>query len=160
MTPTETPRRVVVVGASLAGLRTVEALRDNGYDGDLVLVGGERHLPYDRPPLSKEVLSGAVPPDYTNLREADDYGALDLELRLGQSAVDLDVSDREVILHGGESVRYARVVIATGATPRHLPGTAELDGVHVLRTVDDSIAIGTALKTRPRVVVVGAGFIG
>lgn len=151
---------VAVVGASLAGLRAVEALRAEGHDGRLVLVGAEPHLPYDRPPLSKEVLAGRASPAETALRPTDDYAALDLDLRLGTRASALDLDHRHVVLEGGEPVAFDGLVIATGTSPRRLPGVGTLAGIHVLRTLDDCLAIAGALEAGPRVVVVGAGFIG
>jgi NADPH-dependent 2,4-dienoyl-CoA reductase/sulfur reductase-like enzyme len=152
--------RIVVVGASLAGLRAAEALRRGGFTGTLVLVGAEEHLPYDRPPLSKQVLAGNWDADRVWLRKPDDYEPLGLDLRLGQRATDLDVDGREVVLHGGERLPYDAAIIATGAAPRRLPGTPQLDGVVELRTLDDALALRAAFEQQPRVVVVGAGFIG
>jgi NADPH-dependent 2,4-dienoyl-CoA reductase/sulfur reductase-like enzyme len=155
-------RSVVVVGASLAGLRAAETLRLEGYDGDLVVIGDEEHLPYDRPPLSKQVLAGAWEPDRIALEPA--AGSLDdlrIDWRLGQRAAALNVGDRRVELADGTSVGFDGLVIATGATPRMLPGVAALDGMHTLRTLDDCLALRRDLDAGPqRVVVVGAGFIG
>jgi 3-phenylpropionate/trans-cinnamate dioxygenase ferredoxin reductase subunit len=155
-------RSVAIVGMSLAGLRAAETLRRGGFDGRISAIGAEPHLPYDRPPLSKELLAGKWEPDGVVLRKqgVDD---LDLDWRLGQRAVALDLADRAVELEGGERVEFDGLVIATGSQPRRLPAPAsgrELDGVHVLRTLDDALAIRARLDTRPRVVVVGAGFIG
>ena len=152
--------RIVVVGASLAGLRAAEALRRGGFTGTLTLVGAEDHLPYDRPPLSKQVLAGDWDADRTWLRRPDDYEPLGLDLHLGRRATDLDVDGREVVLHGGERLPYDGVIIATGAAPRRLPGAPQLDGVVELRTLDDALALRAAFEQQPRVVVVGAGFIG
>jgi 3-phenylpropionate/trans-cinnamate dioxygenase ferredoxin reductase component len=152
--------RIVVVGASLAGLRAAEALRRGGFTGTLTLIGAEDHLPYDRPPLSKQVLAGEWDVDRVWLRRPDDYEPLGLDLRLGQRATDLDVQEREVLLHGGDVVPYDGVIVATGADPRRLPGCPQLDGVVELRTLDDALALQKAFDQQPRVVVVGAGFIG
>jgi NADPH-dependent 2,4-dienoyl-CoA reductase/sulfur reductase-like enzyme len=153
-------RTIVVVGASLAGLRAAETLRREGYDDRLVLVGAESHLPYDRPPLSKELLAGEWEPEQIALRKQP-YDDLDLELRLGRRATRLDVDDRVVELDdGGESFGFDGLVVATGARPRTLPGTPALDGIFVLRTLDDCLALRARLERRPRVVVIGAGFIG
>jgi 3-phenylpropionate/trans-cinnamate dioxygenase ferredoxin reductase component len=160
MTEGHPPERVVVVGASLAGLRTAQALRSGGYEGALTLVGDEEHEPYDRPPLSKQVLAGEWDVDRIALREPGGYDALGIDLRLGRRAVDLDVAGRTVELHGGERLAWDALVVATGARPRVLPGTPDLDGIHLLRTLDDSLALRRALEDGPRVVVVGAGFIG
>ncbi len=153
-------QNVVVVGASLAGLRAVEALRRRGYAGRLVVLGAEPHLPYDRPPLSKEVLAGKWEPERTQLRKPESYDELEAEWRLGARAVALDPAARKVTLESGESVPYDGLVIATGATARQLPGAAPLDGIHTLRSLDDCLAIRGALDAGARVAVVGAGFIG
>jgi NADPH-dependent 2,4-dienoyl-CoA reductase/sulfur reductase-like enzyme len=153
-------RRVLVVGASLAGLAAIEALRDGGFDGTIVAIGAETHLPYDRPPLSKQVLQGAWGPDQTALREPDRYEGLDVEWQLGRRAAALDLDSRRVTLDDGESVPFDGLVIATGASPRRLPDTPPLAGIHVLRTLDDCLAIAGELDAGPRVCVVGTGFIG
>jgi NADPH-dependent 2,4-dienoyl-CoA reductase/sulfur reductase-like enzyme len=150
---------VVVVGASLAGLRATESLRRDGFDGRIVLVGAETHLPYDRPPLSKQLLAGEWEPQELALRRAP-YDELGIDLRLGVRATALDVAAREITLADGERLAFDGAVIATGATPRTLPGTPELDGIFVLRTVDDALDLRARLDANPRVVVVGAGFIG
>ena len=151
---------VVVVGASLAGLRTVEALRSHGYEGRLVWIGAERELPYDRPPLSKEVLRGEWDAERIALRKDASYADLRVELRLGVRAESLDLRERAVVLAGGERVRFDGLVVATGASPRRLPRTPPLPGIFVLRTLEDALAIRAALERRPRVAVIGAGFIG
>jgi 3-phenylpropionate/trans-cinnamate dioxygenase ferredoxin reductase subunit len=156
-------RSIVVVGASLAGLRAAEALREAGFDGAITVVGDEPHLPYDRPPLSKQVLAGDWDLDRVALTGAGVGGGPDLRLdwRLGERAVALDVAARSVSLASGERLGFDGLVVATGATPRTLPGTAGLAGVHLLRTVDDCLALRADLDRTPRrVVVVGAGFIG
>lgn len=152
-------RTIVVVGASLAGLRAVETLRHEGYDGRLVLVGAEPHLPYDRPPLSKQVLAGEWGPEQLALRRQP-FDDLDLDWRLERRATALDLRAREITLHDGEHVAFDGLVVATGSTPRALAGTPPLAGVFTLRTIEDSLAIAELLDGRPRVVVVGAGFIG
>jgi NADPH-dependent 2,4-dienoyl-CoA reductase/sulfur reductase-like enzyme len=152
------PGHVVVVGASLAGLRSVEALRRQGYAGRISVLGAERELPYDRPPLSKDVLAGKWDPARTALRKPESYAELDAEWRLGVAATGLDLPGRAVLC-GAERVPFDALVIATGATPRRLAGPP-LDGVHVLRTLEDCLAIRRGLDAGARVVVVGAGFIG
>jgi NADPH-dependent 2,4-dienoyl-CoA reductase/sulfur reductase-like enzyme len=152
-------RTIAIVGASLAGLRAAETLRHEGYDGRVTLVGSEAHLPYDRPPLSKELLAGAWEPEQTALRKQP-YDDLDLDLRLGQRAVGLDLDERVVELEGSERVLFDGLVVATGAHPRTLPDTPRLDGVFLLRTLEDCLAIRARLDAGPRVVVIGAGFIG
>ena len=154
-----TLRAIAVVGASLAGLRAVETLRRKGYDGTITLVGAEPHLPYDRPPLSKEILTGSWDVDRLPLRR-EDYSELDLDLRLGRRAVALDVAEQRVQLDDGASVAYDGLVIASGSAPRELPGTPPLEGIHLLRTLDDALAIRAGLSKGPRVAIVGAGFIG
>jgi 3-phenylpropionate/trans-cinnamate dioxygenase ferredoxin reductase subunit len=153
------PRTIVVVGGSLAGLRAVEALRERAFDGRLVWVGAEPHPPYDRPPLSKEILRGEWEPERIALARQG-VEALGAELRFGEAAVGLDTAARRVRLAGGEQLAFDGLVIATGAAPRRLPGQPELEGVFVLRTLDDALAIRAALEKGPRVAVVGAGFIG
>jgi 3-phenylpropionate/trans-cinnamate dioxygenase ferredoxin reductase subunit len=155
------PETVVIVGASLAGLRAGEELRRLGFGGRLVLVGAEAHLPYDRPPLSKAVLAGEAGPDDLALRRQS-YDELDVDWRLGRRATGLDVAARTVELDDGERIVGDRgIIIATGATPRRLPGLPALAGIHELRTLDDCLAIRAELDAGARrVVVVGAGFIG
>jgi 3-phenylpropionate/trans-cinnamate dioxygenase ferredoxin reductase subunit len=145
--------KVVVVGAGLAGLRTAESLRDLGFDGELVLVGEEPHLPYDRPPLSKHVLRGERPPML--LRAEGDYDALRLELRLGTAVTGLDLAGRQVLTADGP-IGYDQLVIATGATPRRLPGSPG----HVLRSLDDCQGLAPVLQPGKRIGIVGAGLIG
>jgi NADPH-dependent 2,4-dienoyl-CoA reductase/sulfur reductase-like enzyme len=152
---------VVVIGASLAGLRAVETFRIEGYDGRLTLVGAEPHHPYDRPPLSKRLLGGELEPSRILLRQAHEYDDLAVDLRLGTRATGLDVDRRVVSLGHGNEIPYQALVIATGAAPRRLPGQPDLPGLHVLRTLDDSLALRADLVAGPRrLVVIGAGFIG
>ena len=151
--------RIVVVGASLAGIRTAEFLRRTRFEGELVLIGDEPHLPYDRPPLSKEVLRGEWEPERIALRRKS-YDELRVELMLGRRAVGLDTGSREVALDDGARVPFDGLVIATGGQARKLPNQPELEGVHTLRTLDDSLALRTAFARKPRVAVIGAGFIG
>lgn len=153
-----TPRSVVVVGASLAGLSTARALRREGFSGPVTIVGEEPWLPYDRPPLSKAYLQGAV--DRASLDLVQPEEDLELRWRLGVPAVSLDRSAGAVCLADGTQVRGDAVVVATGAAARTLPGAADLDGLHTLRTVDDAEALRRRLQPGARLVVVGAGFIG
>ncbi|MGW0480570.1 NAD(P)/FAD-dependent oxidoreductase [Nonomuraea sp. NPDC003214] len=144
---------ITVVGASLAGLRAVQTLRSAGFAGEIVVVGAERHLPYNRPPLSKSMLRGD---DEITLPGAEELGERWLR---GRNAVRLDTAGRLVTLDDGTQVRYDGLVIATGARPRPLPGA--LAGVHTLRTVEDALALRAELAAGHRhVVVVGGGFIG
>jgi len=148
----------VVVGGSLAGLRTAQALRREGHRGPITIVSAEAHWPpYDRPPLSKQVLVGSLDPERVRLRVPDDLG---VDIRSGTRAVALDVSTRTVHLDDGERLAYGALVVATGATPRRISGADGLAGVHVLRTIDDTLALRSELEQARRVVVIGAGFIG
>lgn len=151
---------VLVIGASAAGLSTADALRRQGFRGKLTLVGAEPHLPYDRPPLSKQVLAGTWEPDRTRLRSETALSALDAEFLLGDPAVALDVTDRVVHTASGRALRADALVIATGAEPRRLPGGDDLAGVHVLRTLDDALTLRASLTPSRRVVVVGEGVLG
>ncbi|MCF2531268.1 NAD(P)/FAD-dependent oxidoreductase [Yinghuangia soli] len=150
---------VLVVGAGMAGLQTVVGLRDQGYIGRITLLGAEPHKPYDRPPLSKEVLGGKT--DDTSF-EAD-WDALGVELLLGRTATALRLRDGA---EGGEvdtdagTLAFDRLVVATGSRVVNLPGAAEVPGVHVLRTIDDARTLRAALVPGAHVVVVGAGWIG
>lgn len=157
MTPP--PRRIVVVGASAAGLTAAESLRADGFDGDLTVVGSEPHLAYDRPPLSKQLLAGAWQADRLELLPRDRYDDLRIGCRLGAAATALDVAGRTVRV-GGDDLGFDRLLIATGVRPRAWPGTVGLRGVHVLRTVDDTVAFKAAAHEAERVVVIGAGFLG
>ena len=151
--------KIVVVGASLAGLRAVESLRRLGFGGEIVLAGAEKHLPYDRPPLSKEILQRRWDADKLTLRKQP-FADLSLDLRLGLRATALDVAARTVAFADGRLERYDALVIATGSAARRLPNQPDLAGVHLLRTLDDALALRSALERSPRVLVVGAGFIG
>ena len=152
-------RSVAVVGASLAGLRAVEALRRIEFTGDIHLIGAEERLPYDRPPLSKQVLSGEWEVDRTALITADEMAGHDVTLHLGDPAVALDAGALLVTLASGRGLDVDGIIIATGARPRRIE--TDLAGVHTLRTVDDALAIAGRLDTDPRrVAVIGGGFIG
>ena len=152
---------VTVVGASLAGMRAAEALRREGFDGTVTVIGDETDAPYDRPPLSKQVLAGEWPPERVALYDEDALADLRLGWRLGRRAVGFDAASRTVTLDDGERLTSDGVVIATGARTRTLRGTESLAGVYTLRTLADSLAIGAEFDATPgRVVVVGAGFIG
>jgi NADPH-dependent 2,4-dienoyl-CoA reductase/sulfur reductase-like enzyme len=151
-------RSVAVVGASLAGLYAARALRDQGYDGTLTIIGSERRRPYDRPPLSKEFLAGRVTEaDLALEAEDEDLAA---EWRLGVRASGLDRRGRRVLLADGTSIPADGVVVATGAAARPLPGGSPPPGVHTLRSLDDALALRADLTPGRRLVVIGAGFIG
>lgn len=154
-------RNVVVVGGSLAGLRAVETLRTGGFDGDVTLIGAEPHLPYDRPPLSKRLLSGDWEPDRIVLRKPDDMGSLDVTWRSGVAATSLDLDRKVVRLADGSDVAYEGLIVATGSAPRRLPGQEAHGHAVVLRTLDDALDLRQRLAGGGRrVVVIGAGFIG
>jgi NADPH-dependent 2,4-dienoyl-CoA reductase/sulfur reductase-like enzyme len=153
--------RLVIVGASLAGLRAAEAARKADADVEITLIGAEPHLPYDRPPLSKAYLNPdedvAGAPDPGHFRDEAFFADSRIELRLGKPATGLTESQ---VLVNGDAVDYDRLIVATGCTPRTLPGAEDLAGVHTLRTLDDAVAIRAALDAGRRTVVIGAGFIG
>ena len=132
---------LVIVGASLAGAKAAEGARDAGYDGRIVLVGDEPHLPYERPPLSKAVLRGEAEPDSARVHPIGYYGEHEIEL-VADEVTGIDPAGRRVRLAGGGQIPFDSLVLATGAAPRRLdvPG-ADLDGVHYLRTLDDSLAL-------------------
>ena len=158
---TQAPRAITIVGASLAGLNAAEALRREGFDGPVTLLGAESHLPYDRPPLSKQVLAGDWEPERAALTDSEELESDGIEARLSVRATALDLAARELTLHTGETVAFDGLVIATGARCRTMAGTEGLDGVHVLRSLDDCLALRADFEAMPqRVVVVGAGFIG
>lgn len=151
-------RRVVVVGASLAGLRTAEALRQAGFTGALTIVGAEPHAPYNRPPLTKAALLGGPDASALALPGARD---LDATWTLGVSATGLDTARREVLLGNGNALAFDGLVIATGASARRLPGDLGGPGVHHIRTLDDATTLHRALAEAGRsVLVIGAGFLG
>jgi NADPH-dependent 2,4-dienoyl-CoA reductase/sulfur reductase-like enzyme len=150
---------VVVVGASAAGLTAAEALRREGFAGELTVIGDEVHSPYDRPPLSKQILRGAWEPDRIVLRTDELLADLKATWLLGTPAAGLDPIGRKVVLADGREVGYDGLVIATGATPRRLPFGHDLAGVH-LRTLDDTLALRAGLRSAHSVAIVGAGFLG
>lgn len=152
--------RVVIVGASLAGLRAAETLRQQEFAGSIVVVSDENEVPYDRPPLSKKVLSGEWDADRIRLRKPEILDALNVEWILGDGATSLDVAGRTVTLRSGRRLDFDAVVIATGGTVRRLPGQPDWRGVHVLRTLSDSLSLRDELDPGRRIVVIGAGFIG
>lgn len=151
------PEHVVVVGAGLGGLRTVESLRTAGFTGRISLVGDEPHEPYDRPPLSKEVLAGKWTEDRTVLYRGE-LAELDLALHLGNGAVDVDGAS--VQLADGTRLAYDALVVATGVRARRLPGQPDHPDLHVLRTLEDCRALRASMSRARSLLVVGAGFIG
>jgi 3-phenylpropionate/trans-cinnamate dioxygenase ferredoxin reductase subunit len=152
----------VIVGAALAGAKAAEALREEGFDGRVVLIGSEPELPYERPPLSKEYLRGEAPREKARVHDDGFYESHDIELRTSTTVTAVDTRASEVELEGGERLRYDRLLLATGAEPRRLniPGS-DLDGVHYLRDLHDADALAALLaKGSGRVAVIGAGWIG
>lgn len=150
---------IAIVGASTAGLSVAETLRRDGHEGPIVMIGEERHLPYERPPLSKRILAGEWPEERAFLRGREKIDALELDLRLGTRALGLDPEGRVLELEDGP-LAYEQLVVTTGAEAIRLPGTEGVRGVHALRTLDDAIALREALSGEPRVVIVGGGFLG
>jgi 3-phenylpropionate/trans-cinnamate dioxygenase ferredoxin reductase component len=151
----------VIVGASLAGANAAQALRDEGFDGSIVLIGDEREQPYERPPLSKDYLMGKSGKEKLYALPADWYAQNNVELRLGESAIGVDRGAKQVTLASGETVGYTKLLLTTGSSPRRLsiPG-ADADGVHYLRRVQDSDAIKAAIDAASKIAVIGAGWIG
>jgi len=149
---------VVIVGASLAGVRAAETLRTDGFTGRIVMVGAEQHMPYDRPPLSKKFLSGEWDADRVALRKQEMLDALALEWRLGVAATALDTVAGRLTLADGSEISYDGLIICTGGTARTIPVPNSMAGVHVLRTLDDATHLRAELTGN--VVVIGAGFIG
>lgn len=159
------PRRLVVVGASLAGLRAVEGARRAGFDGTVTLLGAEEHLPYDRPPLSKELLAAGPPSSAHLLPDSDDLaGVLGVRVLTSTTATALDVQRHAVTVSGpdgtSDELEYDDLLVTTGAQPRTLPSAEGLEGVEVLRTLEDALRIRAALERGARTVVVGGGFVG
>jgi len=150
--------RIAIVGSAVAGFHAARALRRQSFTGEIVVIGAERHRPYDRPPLSKAFLTGAG--SVTDLALEDPDEDLDVRWRLGTPAARLDPANRRVVLDDGAEIRADGVIVATGARARRLPGADGLAHVHTLRTLDDAIALREALLPGKRLVVIGAGFIG
>ena len=152
-----------MIGASLAGLRAAEEMKHEGHRGPVIIVGEEIHAPYDRPPLSKQLLSGKWDVGRIHHHAPDVLDTLGLEFRLGRRAVGLDTAARTVALDDGNELAYDGLVVATGAVTRRLPGTEGMPNVWMLRTLDDCLGIRADLAAggdSPRLVVIGAGFIG
>src|SRR5579863_4069573 len=151
----------VIVGASLTGAKAAEELRDQGFDGELVLIGDEDELPYERPPLTKDYLRGEVPREKARVHEDGFYAEHDIELLTASRVTAIEPAERRVVVDGGPGPVYDRLLIATGAQPRELavPG-ADLEGVHYLRTLADCDALRAGLQAGAKVVVIGAGWIG
>ncbi|MFE2213041.1 NAD(P)/FAD-dependent oxidoreductase [Streptomyces canus] len=152
---TQAQRRVVVVGAGMAGVQTAVALREQGFKGTVTVIGAEPHQPYDRPPLSKAVLLGKAEGSAFDV----DFEALGIELLLGREALGVRPEAHELDTETGP-VPYDALVLATGAEPIRLPGTEGVPGVHLLRTLDDAERLRPVLARQHDIVVVGAGWIG
>jgi NADPH-dependent 2,4-dienoyl-CoA reductase/sulfur reductase-like enzyme len=155
----EGPKKgIVIVGGGLAAARTSEQLRRAGYTGHITMVSNEVHLPYDRPPLSKELLRSEV--DDSTLKPQEFYDEHDITLRLGVAATSLDTAAQTVALDDGTTLGYDELVIATGLVPRRIPEFPDLEGIRVLRSFDESLALRRHASAARHAVVVGAGFIG
>jgi 3-phenylpropionate/trans-cinnamate dioxygenase ferredoxin reductase subunit len=151
----------VIVGAGMAGGKAAETLREEGFDGRIVLLGAEPHRPYERPPLSKDYLRGDAEQPAWLQEDEGWYEQNDIELRASSVVQSIDPGERAVVLSGGERIGFDRLLLATGAEPRRLPiHGADLDGVHVLRTIEDSDAIRATFDSGGRLVVIGGGWIG
>ncbi|HEX2214525.1 MAG TPA: FAD/NAD(P)-binding oxidoreductase [Mycobacterium sp.] len=149
---------IVIVGGGLAAARTAEQLRRSEYSGPVTIVSDEDHLPYDRPPLSKEVLRAET--DDVTLKPAEFYAENDITVRLGSGARSVDTAARTVTLNDGSQIGYEELIIATGLVPKRIPSFPDLDGIHVLRNYDESVALRKQAGSARHAVVVGAGFIG
>jgi 3-phenylpropionate/trans-cinnamate dioxygenase ferredoxin reductase component len=152
--------RVVIVGASLAGIRAASTLREEGFKGAIAVIGAEPHTPYDRPPLSKQFLAGKWDESRIALLSPERLEELDLDLRLGRTAVSLDADARVVDLDDGSRLTFDKAVVATGSHPRQLRDVEESSSVLTLRTLDDSRRLASVIGDQTKLVVVGAGFIG
>jgi 3-phenylpropionate/trans-cinnamate dioxygenase ferredoxin reductase component len=151
----------LIVGASLAGAKAAETLREEGFDGRVLLVGSEQHRPYERPPLSKEYLQGKSERDAVYVHPEGFYAEQEVELLRGREVAGIDPGPRTATLSDGEALRWDRLLLATGSEPRRLPiPGADLDGVHLLRTLDDSNRLRELIRAGGRLVVIGAGWIG
>jgi 3-phenylpropionate/trans-cinnamate dioxygenase ferredoxin reductase subunit len=156
-----TRRTFAIVGAGQAGGWAARTLRDQGFDGRIVVIGAEPHPPHERPPLSKSVLLGEKPAEITHLFPRSTYDQLSVELRLGTRATAIDPATKSIALNTGEHLRFDRLLLATGgyARPLAVPG-ADLPGVHLLRTIEDSLNIKAMLDGGGRLLVIGGGWIG
>jgi 3-phenylpropionate/trans-cinnamate dioxygenase ferredoxin reductase subunit len=155
------PRTVVIVGAGHGGANVAAVLRQRGFDGTITLIGDEAGWPYQRPPLSKDYLKGAMTDDDLLIKPKEFYPEQDVDLRAGRVATKVDVQAHTVHLDDGESVSYDALVLATGAAPRRLPiDGADLAGVHYLRTHEDALALGAETVAGARLAIVGGGYVG
>jgi NADPH-dependent 2,4-dienoyl-CoA reductase/sulfur reductase-like enzyme len=149
---------IVIVGGGLAATRTAEQLRRSEYTGPITIVSDEDHLPYDRPPLSKEVLRAET--DDVTLRPAEFYDEQNITMLLGKAARSVDVNAKTLTLADDSSIAYDELIIATGLVPKRIPSFPDLPGIHVLRSFDESLALRKEAGSARRAVVIGAGFIG
>ena len=155
------PESFVIIGGGLAGANTAAALRDQGCDAPITLIAAEAHRPYERPPLSKDLLTGSAERESVFVHPADWYAEHDVDLRTGVTVEAIDRDGRTVSLADGSTVAYDKLVLATGARPRSLPlPGADAEGVYLLRTLDDCEALTSLFKSAKRLVVIGAGWIG
>lgn len=156
-----TPHDVVIIGGGLAGAKTAEALREQGFEGTVTLLAAEDRLPYERPPLSKDYLSGGSTFDEALVHDEDWYRDQHVDLRLGTRATSVDTVGRQVRLADGTSIAYDKLVLATGSTPRELTSTgAPAGGLHYLRTKEDADALKPLFGAGKRVAIIGGGWIG
>jgi 3-phenylpropionate/trans-cinnamate dioxygenase ferredoxin reductase subunit len=151
---------VTVVGGGLAAVRTVQSLRRHGFAGSITLLTAEPHLPYDRPPLSKKIITGEVESHEILLCDDDQLDDLRIDLRTNSRVAGLDAESKRLVLSDGTEHTYRKLVIATGATPKVLPGQPTLDNVHVLRTIDDALRLREAAKSAQQACVIGGGVLG
>jgi NADPH-dependent 2,4-dienoyl-CoA reductase/sulfur reductase-like enzyme len=151
---------IVIAGGGLAAQRAAEAFRRLGHDGPVRVLCAEPHLPYDRPPLSKEVLRGEQTGDSVRFRSDDWYAERDIDVLLGVSAIGLRAAEQRLVLSDGRTLRYAQLLIATGSRPRRLPLLAGYGNVSELRTIDDALRLRGELTSGARLVIIGAGFVG
>ncbi|WP_037358681.1 NAD(P)/FAD-dependent oxidoreductase [Amycolatopsis orientalis] len=147
----------VIIGAGLAGAKAAEALRDKGFDGKITIVGDERHLPYERPPLSKDYLMGNAEAESFQVHDAAWYAEKNVELRQGVKATAISRDEKQVTLDDGTSLGYDKLLLATGASPRQLPDAA---GIYYLRRIEDSDRLKELFGSASKLVVVGGGWIG
>jgi 3-phenylpropionate/trans-cinnamate dioxygenase ferredoxin reductase component len=155
------PPTFAIVGAGLAGAKAAEALRAEGFDGNIVLLGAESHRPYERPPLSKAYLQGSADRDTVFVHPPGWYADHRIDLRVDTTVTAVDRHAHGLVTADRNRLRYDKLLLTTGSTPRRLPVPgAELGGIHYLRSLDDSDHLKTALRPGTRVVIVGAGWIG
>ena len=152
---------IIIIGAGQCGQKATETLRQQGYEGDLVLIGDEPHAPYQRPPLSKAFLKGEMSLERLMLKGPDYFDQFNIDARLSRWVESIDPAGRRVLLQGGESVTYSKLLLATGTRSRKIPVPGlDLEGVHYMRTIADVQAIMQALKPETRIAIIGGGYIG